>query len=210
MVPRIIRLDERARQRLMGLRKAAERDGAYRVARRLHAVILNSRGLTSGEVARILESPRSKVSQWLAKFQEHGVPGLLEGHRSGRPVELSQGQQQALVDIGKGPGEGECVFAVGYAGTLYAISFRRSGVGENHARVRRIKDSESNRVAISTISSGDIRSCVGAPIFIGKCNIRRALWLRFDEKERCKLQDRRFLYRFFKCGCRYDPQKKPG
>ena len=99
MVPRLIRLNEKTRQRLIRLRKAAEQDGAYRVARRLHAVILNSRGRTSGEIAELLESPRSKVSLWLAHFQEHGVPGLLEGHRTGRPVELSHTQQQALADI---------------------------------------------------------------------------------------------------------------
>lgn len=99
MVPRVIRMNTKQRQRLNRLRKKAEQDGAYRVARRLHAVLLNSQGRTSGEVARILESPRSKVSLWLANFQEHGVPGLLEGHRSGRPAELTEVQRQKLADI---------------------------------------------------------------------------------------------------------------
>lgn len=99
MVPRMIQMNGRQRREVVCLRKAAERDGAYRVARRLHAVILNSQGRTSGEVARILESPRSKVSLWLAHFQEHGVAGLLEGHRSGRPAELTEAQRQKLADI---------------------------------------------------------------------------------------------------------------
>lgn len=99
MVPRLLRLSAKSRQRLNRLRKEAEQEGAYRVARRLHAVLLNSQGRTSGEVARLLESPRSKVSLWLANFQEHGVPGLLEGHRSGRPAELTEAQRQTLADI---------------------------------------------------------------------------------------------------------------
>ncbi len=99
MVPRIIRINKRQQRRLVRLRKAAEQDGAYRVARRLHAVILNSQGRSSGEVADILDSPRSKVSLWLANFEQHGVSGLLEGHRSGRPAEMTESQRQKLADI---------------------------------------------------------------------------------------------------------------
>jgi transposase len=63
--------------------KEAERDGAYRVAKRLQAVVLNAEGQTSGELARILKAPRSKVSEWLQRYETDGVDGLLEGHRSG-------------------------------------------------------------------------------------------------------------------------------
>lgn len=54
MIPRLIQLHWKTRQHLKQLQKAAEREGAYRVARRLHAIVLNSGGRTSGEVARIL------------------------------------------------------------------------------------------------------------------------------------------------------------
>lgn len=99
MIPRLIQLHWKTRQHLKQLQKAAEREGAYRVARRLHAIVLNSGGRTSGEVARILESPRSKVSLWLMNYQEHGIEGVLEGHRCGRPVELATAQRQTLADI---------------------------------------------------------------------------------------------------------------
>jgi transposase len=81
------------------MRKAAEHHGAYRVVRRLHAVILNSQGHNSGDIAGILDSPRSEVSLWLAIFQLHGELGLMEGHRSGRPAEISESQRQGLTDI---------------------------------------------------------------------------------------------------------------
>src|SRR6266849_7205763 len=99
MLARLLRLHRKTYSRLVRLSKEAERDGAYRVAKRLRAVVLNSEGHTSGELAGILQSPRSKVSEWLQRYQRDGVDGLLEGYRSGRPSELSQKQQQQLGDI---------------------------------------------------------------------------------------------------------------
>ena len=99
MVPRIIRLRPSAHAKLTRLRKEAEREGAYRVARRFQAVLLNSQGRSSGELAEILQSPRSRVSEWLANYETHGVDGLLEGFRSGRPSELTVPQTIALSDI---------------------------------------------------------------------------------------------------------------
>lgn len=99
MLPRLLRLHPSTYQRLIRLSKEAERDGAYRVAKRLRAVVLNSEGHTSGELARILQAPRSKVSEWLQRYQSEGVDGLLERYRSGRPSELSEKQRQELGDI---------------------------------------------------------------------------------------------------------------
>jgi len=99
MVPRILHLHPKTYERLIRLRKQAERDGAYRVAKRLQAVVLNSQGRTSGELANLLTAPRSRVSEWLARYQAHGLEGLLEGHRSGRPLELTPAQRKQLDDI---------------------------------------------------------------------------------------------------------------
>ena len=99
MLPRILRLHPGTYQRLLRLSKEAERDGAYRVAKRLQAVLLNSQGRTSGELAEFLQAPRSKVSEWLARYQAHGVEGFLEGQRSGRPAELTARQREQLGDI---------------------------------------------------------------------------------------------------------------
>ena len=54
MLPRILRLHPSTYQRLVPLSKEAQRDGAYRVAKRLQAVPLNSQGHTSGKLAEIL------------------------------------------------------------------------------------------------------------------------------------------------------------
>jgi transposase len=99
MLPRLLRLHPSTHRRLIRLSKEAERDGAYRVAKRLRAVVLNAEGYTSSELSRLLQASRSKVSEWLQRYQHHGVDGLLEGYRSGRPSELTEKQRQQLGDI---------------------------------------------------------------------------------------------------------------
>src|SRR5580658_10600046 len=99
VLARLLQLHPKTYGRLVRLSKEAERDGAYRVAKRLQAVVLNSEGRTSGELAGILKAPRSKVSEWLSLYQRHGVDGLLEGYRSGRPSSLTTEQRTQLGDI---------------------------------------------------------------------------------------------------------------
>jgi transposase len=99
MRARILRLHFQTRQRLERWKKEAEADGAYRVAKRLHAVLLNHDGCSSGEIAAILDAPRSKVSQWLSDYEEFGHEALLEGQRSGRPGQLDNNQKVVLGEI---------------------------------------------------------------------------------------------------------------
>jgi len=86
-------------QKLVTLSKQALRDGAYRVASRLHAIALNMEGKNAPQIADILKVHRSKVSIWLRNWQEDGMDGILEGHRSGRPSVMSDVQRQELADI---------------------------------------------------------------------------------------------------------------
>jgi len=99
MLSRFIKLHPKTYQRLARLRREAEQEGAYRVATRLHAVLLNADGYSSGCIAEILKVPRSKASEWLAHYETHGEGGLLEGQRSGRPAYLSEAQRTELGDI---------------------------------------------------------------------------------------------------------------
>jgi transposase len=86
-------------KRLIQACKEAAQEGAYRVARRLHAVVLNMEGRTAPEIASLLKVHRSKVSIWLQHWQRWGMEGILEGHRPGRPRALSDQQLQTLADI---------------------------------------------------------------------------------------------------------------
>ena len=86
-------------QQLVRLSKQALREGAYRVANRLHAVALNMEGRTAPEIADVLKVHRSNVCLWLQRWQEGGMEGILEGHRPGRPPTISERQRQELADI---------------------------------------------------------------------------------------------------------------
>jgi transposase len=99
MRARLIQLSAMKAREFSALKRAAEADGAYRVARRLHAILLSHQEHTSGEIARLLDAPRSRVSLWLQQYATHGWEALLEGHRSGRPKELSEAQRRRLDDL---------------------------------------------------------------------------------------------------------------
>ena len=93
MRPGPIQLHPKTYQRLVRLRREAERDGAYRVVKRLHAVLLNADGRSSVRIEEILQALRSKVPEWLANYDRHGEEGLLMGQCSGRPAHLSEAQR---------------------------------------------------------------------------------------------------------------------
>ena len=99
LLARLLYLHPQTPSRRVRLSTEAERDGAYRVAKRLQAVVLNSEGRTSGELAGILKAPRSRVSEWLSLHQTHGVEGRLEGSRSGRPPLLTAEQRTPLGEL---------------------------------------------------------------------------------------------------------------
>ena len=74
-------------QQRVNLSKQALREGAYRIASRLHAVVLNMEGKTAPQISNILKVHRSKVSIRLRNWQQ-GMDGMLEGHRPGHPPSL--------------------------------------------------------------------------------------------------------------------------
>ena len=86
-------------EQLVKLSKQAMREGAYRVATRLHAVALNMEGKNAPDIAELLKVHRTKVCQWFHRWEEDGIKGMLEGHRPGRPERLSKEQRQTLTDI---------------------------------------------------------------------------------------------------------------
>lgn len=99
MRARVLHLHFQTYDKLRRLKKEAEADGARRVAKRIHAITLNHDGLSSGEIAGLLDAPRSKVSQWLSDYEQFGLEALLEGQRPGRPGQLTKQQQVQLEDI---------------------------------------------------------------------------------------------------------------
>jgi len=91
--------DERTTQRLLALRRQAQADKQPRVLLRLQGILMSLDGCSTGEIARRLKVHRSGVPVWIRHWNEHGEEGLWEGHRSGRPAELTLRQRGQLADI---------------------------------------------------------------------------------------------------------------
>ncbi len=99
MKPIFAQTDSRTRRKLLTLRQEAQTDKAPRVALRLQALLLSAGGHTPPQIAGLLHVHRTRVHAWVGNWNEQGQEGIKEGHRSGRPCELSRTQLQQLHDI---------------------------------------------------------------------------------------------------------------
>ena len=99
MKPIFAKGDSRTRRKLLALRQAAQNDKAPRVALRLQALLLSVAGHTPPQIAELLQVHRSRVHAWVCNWNAQGVEGIKEGHRSGRPCELTETQRQQFQDI---------------------------------------------------------------------------------------------------------------
>ena len=111
---------------------------SYRVAKRLQAVVLNSESHSSGELAGILKAPRSKVSEWLARYEAYvgrfesptSAARQLRGVLSTRVAVLSNQHHFALAGDGhnhhgRGHGEKRVAEPMAARADLYVVWFQR-------------------------------------------------------------------------------------
>jgi transposase len=76
-----VRVSEAQRQEL----EAVSRQAIGRVALRAHMVLLSGRGYSVPRIATIHACGRDVVRTWLHRYAQHGVAGLADHARSGRP-----------------------------------------------------------------------------------------------------------------------------
>lgn len=77
---------------ILAIQDEIRRNDASRYDHRLHGVLLVAHGLSCPQVGELLgDSPRTVVN-WVQRFEAHGLAGLSEGERPGRPGRLSQSQ----------------------------------------------------------------------------------------------------------------------
>jgi transposase len=128
-------------KKLLRMKKESEMDGEYRVAKRIHAAILNHEGNSSGKISQLLKGPRSKVSNWLSNYLKYGEESFLEGYRSGRPGKLSTEKKQELSDIVEsGPVSYGFLSGVWTAVMISKVIKNEFGVEYDPRHVRRILD----------------------------------------------------------------------
>jgi transposase len=73
---------------------AKEQNGRMRI--RLMALFHINNGVNRKQTAKYLQISRRMVNEWLKRFNEEGIDGLIEKPRSGRPRALSTDQLEKL------------------------------------------------------------------------------------------------------------------
>lgn len=81
---------------IVGLQDEIRRSEEARYDHRLHGVLLVAEGLTCPAVARMLGDAPRTVEYWVNTFEHHGLAGLREGERPGRPRRLGQEQMEEI------------------------------------------------------------------------------------------------------------------
>jgi transposase len=91
--------NQRTRAHLLQLRQEAQTDRVPRVLLRIQAILLSLEGKSPPAIADLLAVHRTRVHAWVSQWNQYGDEGLKEGHRSGRPAELSSAQMEQFRDI---------------------------------------------------------------------------------------------------------------
>ena len=104
MRARMLNIHHKTIKKLERLKKESEKKGDYRMATRIHAILLNAEGYKSGKIAKILKKSLGQVSRWIKSYEKYDLKKLIEKKRPGRPSLLSKRQSNRLSKIiAKGP-----------------------------------------------------------------------------------------------------------
>jgi transposase len=110
------------------LRKLAKEERDVRIARRLLAIANALSGMSRAEAARSAGMDRQTLRDWVMRYNEHGVAGLCDNWKGGRPPILTlteQAELLAVVMAGPDPEkDGFCAFT---REDLVAVAKRRFG-----------------------------------------------------------------------------------
>lgn len=87
------------RERLEALARSSS------LAQRALIVLLAAKGIANTEIARLVGTSRPTVLKWRQRYETHGLPGLDDGPRSGRPVTIDEVDVlgETLADGGRPP-----------------------------------------------------------------------------------------------------------
>jgi len=131
--------NKRTQVNLIQLRKEAMADKAPRVALRIQGVLLSLEKHSVSEIARLLKVHRTSVHNWLQQWNVWGEEGLLEGHRPGRPVCLTEVDRQRLRDIvDSGPVAYGLQTGIWTSVNLAELIFEEFGVSYHPGHVRKV------------------------------------------------------------------------
>jgi transposase len=129
------------------LKKAvASRKTAAGKARRAKIVLLSNQGLTAREIAARLDCNERTALKWIGRFNRHGVAGLEEGPREGRPHVYGPEDVGAVIQAALTPPQGLGLpFASWTLDRLVAYLKEEKGVGIGRTRVAEVLSAEGLR-----------------------------------------------------------------
>ena len=81
---------------VLGLQDEIRRSEESRYDHRLHGLLLVAQGMSCHQVSELLGDAPRTVAYWVRRFETHGLTGLTEEERSGRPRRLSEEQIQGI------------------------------------------------------------------------------------------------------------------
>ena len=81
---------------ILALQDEIRRSDESRYDHRLHGVLLVAHGISCREAAGVLGDAPRTVENWVHRFEKHGLAGLTEGERPGRPSRLSPAQRATV------------------------------------------------------------------------------------------------------------------
>ena len=70
------------------LSAAARGARSYRFRQRAEAILAQARGLSVAHLAQHYARDRETISRWIHAWEDHGLAGLLDAPRAGRPPKL--------------------------------------------------------------------------------------------------------------------------
>jgi transposase len=81
------------------LRKLAKEETNVRIARRLLAIANALGGMSRAEAAKSAGMDRQTLRDWVIRYNEHGVAGLADNWKGGRPPLLTMDEQAELLAV---------------------------------------------------------------------------------------------------------------
>ena|SRR3990172_9610305 len=80
----------------IAIQQEIARSDESRYDHRLHGLLLVTGGQSCQQVAELFGEDRRTVQRWVGRFETHGLEGLREGERPGRPASLDARQWAVL------------------------------------------------------------------------------------------------------------------
>jgi len=97
-------------------------------------VLLSGKGYVNKDIAELLKTDKNTVSKWRRRFVEHGLEGLLDLPKSGKPPIYREEDLLRIVEMACNPPAGRSHWSVRSLGE----HVRENGIGISNAHLNRV------------------------------------------------------------------------